>query len=401
MMTNAYSIAISSFPTKRLGKLCDIVSGISAPQNKEAFEKGTIHFVRMKDLGRYHLTRNLNKTDDCLNKEFVNKNNIKTCSKGTIIFPRSGSVHLNHRAILGVDAVIVNHLGGLIVKSKEIIPEFLYWILTQYDMRQIMSQTTGLNMIRFSDVENIKIPIPPKVIQQKISNLLNTAEETLNLRAEANILTENIILSNYHKLFGSPYNNDKNFKVVKLGEAATLQMGGTPSTKKREYYENGNIYWMKSGDIKGDFIYDIPNKITSEGLKNSNAKMYKKNSVVIALNGQGKTRGSTAILRLDTSSNQSVVEIRPKENILLSEYLHFHLKQRYNEIRNLTGDNQRSGLNLKILRNFEIILPPINFQKEFSEIARKLENIMVWQASSEPIINKLAYTVIERAFSKK
>ncbi|MDO8563801.1 MAG: restriction endonuclease subunit S [Nanoarchaeota archaeon] len=401
MITNAYEISLKSFPIKKIGELCEIVGGISAPQDSEAFNEGIIPFVRMKDLGRYHLTRNLEKTDESLNKEFIKKENIRICPKGTILFPRSGSVHLNHRAILGCDAIIVSHIGGLIIKNNEISIDFLYWLLTQYDMRQIMNQTTGLNMIKFSDIAEVKIPVPPIGVQKKIVEWLNKIEDTLTMRKKADESTDALILSYYKNLFGNPFSNNKNFSICSLGEVSSLSMGGTPSTKNPEFYENGTINWMKSGDINNEFIYEITSKITQKGLEKSNAKMYKKGDVVIALNGQGKTRGTTAILRVDTTSNQSVIGISPINKFLTSEYLHYHLKQRYNEIRNLTGDNQRSGLNLKILRDMKIILPPIDLQNKFSDIVKKIEVARYSQGLSQPLLNKIAFLATEKIFSGK
>ena len=89
------------------------------------------------------------------------------------------------------------------------------------------------------------------------------------------------------------------------------------------------------------------------------------NSVLIALNGQGKTRGTVALLRIEAACNQSIVAINPNDhNSLMPEFLFYQLKVRYQEIRDITGDNQRSGLNMPIIRNIMIAIPPISVQQE-------------------------------------
>lgn len=397
MITNAHSIAISKYKTKNLGDVCELVSGISAPQDSYSFSKEGVPFVRMKDLGKYHLTRNLVDTNDHLNREVVAKNNWLACPKNTILIPRSGSVHLNHRAILGRKAVIVNHILGLKIKSEGILPEFLYWVLTQYDMRQLMNQTTGLNMVRMQDIAKIEIPVPPKSTQKKIIYWLNKLDELTSLQAQKNELLDDLILSYYHSLFGSPSTYDTTFGVIKLRDLAKLNMGGTPSTKNNEYYDGGKINWIKSGEVREDFIYDARQKITLEGLNNSNAKLYNSGDVVIALNGQGKTRGTTAILRIDTASNQSVASISPN-NKVVSEFLHFQLKQRYNELRSLTGDNQRSGLNLKILNDLDIIVPPIEKQKSFGVLVKEIEKIKLEQISLKNDFKSMFFQLTEKVF---
>ena len=183
------------------------------------------------------------------------------------------------------------------------------------------------------------------------------------------------------------------FEKVTLNEIGKLSMGGTPSTSIKDYWENGNINWMKSGDIKGDFINFVPNKITQKGFDKSNTTLYPKNTVVIALNGQGKTRGTTAILKIETTSNQSVVGIMINNKRILSEYLHYNLKLRYNELRNLTGDDERSGLNLSILRSLKIPIPPLPLQQKFAKIVEQVEemkeNVKKTKQNSEELFNSL------------
>lgn len=397
MKNNSYQISLKKFTTKELGELCEIVGGVSAPQSLEPFENGTVPFIRMKDLGKYHLTKNLIETSSKLNKDYCLKNKLRVLPKGTIIFPRSGSVHLNHRAILGTESIIVSHIGGLIIKTNNLLPEFLYWMLVQYDMKKIMNQTTGLNMVKLSDISKIEIPVPSIEEQRTIIGKFDKIEETIQLRMKSNNLIENLIFSFYDKLFGNPFYNEKQFDEINLGEASELNMGGTPSTKKREYWEGGDINWIKSGEIKGDFIYSSKNKITSLGLKNSNAKNYSAGDVVMALNGQGKTRGKTSILKIKTTSNQSIASISPNKDKLLPEYLHFHLKQRYDELRNITGDNQRSGLNLKILRDFKIVLPPLELQMKFSNFIKKIEEIKKLQNSSNILFEPTKEILLEKS----
>lgn len=159
--------------------------------------------------------------------------------------------------------------------------------------------------------------------------------------------------------------------VRKIGEVCDLMTGGTPSKSKPEYFIGGNIKWLVSGDIHKKEIFDCDGRITEEGLNNSSAKYLPKNSVMIALNGQGKTRGTVALLRIEATCNQSLVSIIPKDNNeLISEYLYMYLHGRYEKIREMTGDggNDRRGLNMPLIRSIEIPLPPISIQKRIVAI---------------------------------
>jgi type I restriction enzyme M protein len=155
------------------------------------------------------------------------------------------------------------------------------------------------------------------------------------------------------------------FDLVELGQITTLSTGGTPTSSKKEYYENGEIKWLVSGDIHKGKIYDCEGRITELGMKESNARYLPENSVMMALNGQGKTRGSVALLKTKGTCNQSLVAITPtNDKQLLSEYLYEVLRSMYMDIRNLTGHGERSGLNMPIIRRIQIPLPPLSVQEE-------------------------------------
>ena len=159
-----------------------------------------------------------------------------------------------------------------------------------------------------------------------------------------------------------------NRQTVKLGEICGLMTGGTPSRAHKEYFEGGTVKWLVSGDIHLNEIFDCDGRITEAGLQNSNARILPVNSVMIALNGQGKTRATVAMLRTEATCNQSLVSIYPKDDTkVLPEYIYWNLRGRYDELRKLTGDagNERRGLNMIIIRNIDIPVPPsIEKQKE-------------------------------------
>jgi type I restriction enzyme M protein len=157
-----------------------------------------------------------------------------------------------------------------------------------------------------------------------------------------------------------------NWSAVSLGEICTFVTGGTPTSTVSEYYENGTVPWLVSGDIHKFEIFSCSRYITQKAVENSNTKVLPANSVLIALNGQGKTRGTVALLRLaGATCNQSLVAIAPLlPTRVTSEFIFWMLRSMYAEIRALTGDGERSGLNIPILKNVKIPLPPLEVQKE-------------------------------------
>jgi type I restriction enzyme S subunit len=178
----------------------------------------------------------------------------------------------------------------------------------------------------------------------------------------------------------------KGWQTKRIGEVCDLATGGTPSRSKPEYF-GGDIKWLVSGDIHQGEIFDCERRITEAGIRNSNAKLLPPNSVMIALNGQGKTRATVALLRTSATCNQSMVCMTPKANSgLLPEFLYANLHGRYEEIRRLTSDDDkdRRGLNMSIVRSIEIPVPPLVEQQRIVDLLdRAFEGLAVAAAKAE------------------
>ena len=158
-----------------------------------------------------------------------------------------------------------------------------------------------------------------------------------------------------------------------ISDLCDLKTGATPSTSVSAYY-GGNIRWLVSGDIHGNEIYDCEGRITDSGLSNSNCKILPKNSILIALNGQGKTRATVAMLRCEAACNQSLVAMVSKySKLILPEFIWLNLKYRYTEIRDITGQNQRRGLNMGLIGDLSVSVPPLTEQHR---IVAKVDELM-------------------------
>lgn len=160
----------------------------------------------------------------------------------------------------------------------------------------------------------------------------------------------------------------ESWNINKIGELTDIKTGGTPSTKCEEYWINGNIPWMVSGDVNKKIVNEVEGRITNSGMENSAAKLLPKDTVMIALNGQGKTKGTVAYLNIELTCNQSLAGFLPNNDVFNSKYLYYNLQSRYSEIRGLAGDGARNGLNLGLLRDILIPLPTIEEQEKIASI---------------------------------
>ena len=153
-----------------------------------------------------------------------------------------------------------------------------------------------------------------------------------------------------------------------LGEICKLITGATPSKFKKEYWEDGTIPWMSSGEVNKKIVYETEQRITQHGYDSTSTTMVPIHSIVIALAGQGKTRGKVAVTEIELCTNQSLCSIICGEKILY-RFLYHYLDSKYTELREISnGDGTRGGLSLKILSPYKIPVPPLEVQREIVRI---------------------------------
>lgn len=153
-----------------------------------------------------------------------------------------------------------------------------------------------------------------------------------------------------------------------LEEVCRLVTGATPSKTKSEYWDNGTIPWMSSGEVNLKRVYKTESKITQLGYDKTSTTMVPVHSVVIALAGQGKTRGKVAITEIELCTNQSLCSIICSDKILY-KFLYYYLDGKYEELRTISnGDGTRGGLSLRILNPYLVPIPPLPVQEEIVRI---------------------------------
>lgn len=180
----------------------------------------------------------------------------------------------------------------------------------------------------------------------------------------------------------------EHWKLSHIGNLVEMGSGGTPARKKPEYWENGNIPWMSSGEINDEYIYSTAEQITELGLQNSNAKILPVNTVMLGLIGQGKTKGLTAILKTEVCCNQNLAYLIADEKYLHYRYLFYCFKAMYFYIRGLVGESQ-AGIYSYFLKKLHIPLPDIEQQIRISDyLDTKCEAIKNSINKRERIIEK-------------
>ena len=158
---------------------------------------------------------------------------------------------------------------------------------------------------------------------------------------------------------------------VKLGDIFEIGSGGTPSKAHPEYY-GGNIPWVKTGDLKNEYLYEAEDFITEEGLNNSSAKIYEENTVLIAM--YGATIGATSILKMKACTNQACAAFRKNEQVI-PEYLYYFLRSKKEKFAKDGVGGAQPNISAGYLKKIEMELPSLDEQKVIVGILDKISDI--------------------------
>ena len=158
------------------------------------------------------------------------------------------------------------------------------------------------------------------------------------------------------------------WKLVRLGDIAQISSGGTPDRSQARYW-NGDIPWVTTGEVQFNTITDTAEKITAKGLKNSSAKLFPPGTLLMAMYGQGKTRGQVAKLAIEATTNQACAAILLSDGCDL-DYVYQYLASQYEAIRELGNTGAQQNLNVELIKRIALPLPSMREQQRIATLAR-------------------------------
>lgn len=265
--------------------------------------------------------------------------------------------------------VFSNHMTRLRVCRDLALPEYLACYLhLLWSMGY--AKTRAKRWVSQAGIESdvlasFKIPLPTLPEQQRIVDLLRQTEEVAKLRHDFDELLVRAKRQLFVEMFGDP--NPKfnaRWPVVKLGKFVTVATGGTPPREQADSYGTAHA-WVKSTDLKDGLIVTTEERVSELGIQRSNAKLYPKQTIMLAMYGQGQTRGRTGKLLIDAACNQACAALLPSDE-LIPDYLWIWLQLSYEAVRALGRGGQQENLNLDIVRGIQLPKPPATLQQEFS-----------------------------------
>lgn len=282
------------------------------------------------------------------------------------------------------------------VDSAEIMPSILISICTsEHFVNQIRSMSNGATnrqRIKEDVLERMLIPLPSLGEQKRIAEILGrvaNAIHTVEQQIEAANQLEKSLFNQFRRQYSALCSPIKNICKV--------QTGATPSRKNSTYYDGG-IPWVKTGEVNGGKIEETEEYITELAVQETNCRKFPIGTILVAMYGQGATRGKVGILNCAAATNQACAAL-----IALAcedqEYIFAVLRNCYDELRNLGRGGTQPNLNLTLVKEFEIPWPEEFAREEFSQKWRELDNLRHLFHRKLSLLQELQKSLATRAFA--
>lgn len=299
---------------------------------------------------------------------------------GDVLMPTSD---VTPRGLAKASAILQDGvvLGGdiLVIRSNpaRVDPRYLAYVIRN-DANQVLKLVRGSTVYHLyaTDMRQFQLSLPAIEQQKRAADALQDVDDLIatleRLIAKKQAIKQGMmqqLLTGRTRLPGFT----GSWSMRKIGDFAEVRAGGTPSTSVSEFW-GGEIPWMSSGEIHKKRVFDVNGRITTMGLQKSSAHLFPRRTVLMALAGQGKTRGTVAISHIDLTTNQSIAGIYPSSEHD-PDYLYYSLDTRYSELRGeSTGDGGRGGLNLTIIKNVEVPFPKVSEQRAIAAVLADVDN---------------------------
>ena len=312
------------------------------------------------------------------------------------------------------DDVILGYHCALITPQRNILDgSYLNAILhTKYAKKYFACNASGSGQRYALSVEALNsFPIPkiPLSEQKRIGEIFSSLDKKIELNRRINQNLEAMAKQLYDYWFvqfdfpdenGRPYKasggkmvwNDKLKREIPEGwntafvkDIAATYSGGTPKSTNAEYYDNGKIPWINSGELNSSIITKTTNYITESGLNNSSAKLYPCNSILVAM--YGATAGKVSLLTFEACSNQAVCGVMPIIDEMLF-YVYLYISSLYNHFITLSTGSARDNISQDTIKNILLPLPTNKIAKEFNKRIRCLYQMMINNCQEMDILTK-------------
>lgn len=338
-------------------------------------------------------------------------NDLLVCEGGSI-----GRTALWNNEVEG--CLYQNHLHRLRVKDHKADPQFsVYWLWYAFDVAKLYfgrGNVTTIPNLSQSKLAELPMALPPLSEQKKIAHILSTVQRAIEAQELIIQTTSELKKALMHKLFteglrGEPQKQTEigpvpeSWEVVELAALAKVGNGSTPKRANKAYWEGGTIPWLNSTKIHDRFITEADQFVTRQAVKECHLPKVAPNSLLIAITGQGKTLGNSAITRIETCINQHLAYALFHSKEIVPDFVLWFMQTRYDYLRSIAhgGGSTKGALTCGFLKTLPIPVPSRAEQEEIAAIFQMLEDKQSAAVRRQAALQDLFRTLLHELMTAK
>lgn len=388
------------------------LSGGTPTTSRADYWKGEIPWITSKWLGeKLELTTG----EKFVSEEAVKKTATKIVPKNSIIFATRvgvGKVGINR-----IDLAINQDLAGVLIDNERHDIKFLAYQLGIDSIQQYVAMNkrgATIKGITRDCLEQIRLNLPPLPEQKKIAHILSTVQRAIEAQERIIQTTTELKKALMHKLFTEGLHHEpqkqteigpvpESWEVVELGALAKVGNGSTPKRANEAYWEGGTIPWLNSTKIHDRFITEADQFVTPQAVKECHLPKVAPNSLLIAITGQGKTLGNSAITRIETCINQHLAYAQFHAAKIVPDFVLWFMQTRYDYLRSIAngGGSTKGALTCGFLKTLPIPVPSRVEQEEIVTTFQTLEDKQDFAARKQAALQGLFRTLLHDLMTAK
>ena len=349
----------------KLGEVCEIKIGKTPNRSQTLYWGGDYPWLSISDMKEKILCT----TKEKITQEAVQKEKMQIVSKGTVVM--SFKLSIGKVGILAENMYTNEAIANFVVKNnKMLFNEYLYYALQGINFDSLTDRAVMGKTLNKAKLNNLSIVLNEPFMQQQIVLRLDGVNKLIESRKQQLFELSKLVKSRFNEMFGDPVLNEMGWEIETLNKIGTIGRGVSKHRPRNASELFGGIYpFIQTGDVanSGNYIVDYHSTYSEFGLKQS--KLWDRGTLCITI---AANIAKTSILAFDSCFPDSIVGFIPGERTN-NMFIHYWFSYFQKILESQAPESAQKNINLKILSELKVILPPLSLQNEFADFVAKID----------------------------